>query len=116
MEFTKLTFLLLTFEVGASDGSGMKLAIIAKKMTPEKNYRQLNKWVSDYSQTKNGNTISTNILGKLKVKKIAYPNIPFQEANRIYGIVSQIKKWYAKHKTCSEALQDLTEGLGIWCL
>lgn len=31
------TFLLFTSELGASDGSGIKLAIMAKNMTPPKN-------------------------------------------------------------------------------
>jgi len=34
----ELTFLLLASEEGASVGSGIKLATIAKKITPAKNY------------------------------------------------------------------------------
>lgn len=104
---TNIIYTLLVFasELGASVGSGMKLAMTAKNMTPPKNcVDTINRWINV--------TIIPTMIKKVSfwfnktLKTIANPEIPLQETNGVYSVMSQIKERYAQHKTSSKTLHE----------
>lgn len=99
------TFLLFESEEGESVGSGMKLAMIAKKITPPKNC-QHDKQMNNYNN--NNKSGSSQMIQILLLKKNANPKIPLQEANGVNSIMSQIEERYAQHQTSSKTLHTDT--------
>lgn len=96
------TFLLFESEEGERVGSGMKLAMIAKNITPPKNCQHSQCKINYDNKPKMDHLRRSWFY--IILKKDANPKIPLQEANGINSIMSQIKERYAQHQTSSKTL------------